>query len=766
MSFNFTQGALPDGLTYTRSGSATYYDENGLTKTVAADTPRFQDGGLLFEEPRTNYALNSDMSDWDNVRGVASLDAGETGIDGVNGVYEFTPNTEVNAHYINNSVINKSSAAQLDMIASFKIKYNTDVNNNFSALRIRFFPSGGLTTDSAQVDVLFVDGVPQVEPIATFDNGIFTLNRWGFEKKGDYYRMFMCFTTGTEAALRGQLWPLNGLGQSGVAGDGVTPAFWYGDLQIEETVFTSNVQGDLGFEPTSQIITTGAIASRGKEQLLASGAFPYTKQGAIIADIKPLRFNTDEAYQFVGYFDDTRDSKSAELKIRNDSNPQRVWATVRGSDNIGYNGRNLGGTLVSGVRSIIGTSWQAEDGDIRTIGKGAGEVLTGNTPLNLDHDDYNQLYLGSRNAGEDPFNGIFYSVSIFNRYFNGRQLAVASKLSSKYTYFLSGQSLAQGKDDAITRGILGTKAYNREFRAFRGVPVEIYNGATGGSAVLKSYENSTDNHWVNDDAPDNLVLSGVAWDNWKNGVDAGYIPIAIEWCQGEAEALDVGNSEANRLKYKNALLFLLNGMKQYSGNANMQVFIQILGRRDATYNQDRDNGTQLIRQTQFELAQEYDWIHIAGAAYDQTIPDGIHPDDEGNEVAATRNARYINNYDGFDVSGEIIMPQIQSVSRSGTTVTVTTDKDTTGFLGFRFDDDGVEITSTGSRIDARTVELTLNSTPSGTETLYYAYGDYMGGIVDSNLGDVVKSTTTQALPLCPTKWENSGAGWERVYGEQ
>ena len=63
---DFTTGALPDGVSFTRAGSATYFDAAGVLQTALADVPRFDHNpvsgalrGLLIEESRTNQLLSS-----------------------------------------------------------------------------------------------------------------------------------------------------------------------------------------------------------------------------------------------------------------------------------------------------------------------------------------------------------------------------------------------------------------------------------------------------------------------------------------------------------------------------------------------------------------------------------------------------------------------------------------------------------------------------------------------------------------------------------
>lgn len=65
-SWDFTGGVLPAGVTFTRAGSATYFDAAGVLQTALADVPRFDHNpvtgalrGLLVEPSATNRLLNS-----------------------------------------------------------------------------------------------------------------------------------------------------------------------------------------------------------------------------------------------------------------------------------------------------------------------------------------------------------------------------------------------------------------------------------------------------------------------------------------------------------------------------------------------------------------------------------------------------------------------------------------------------------------------------------------------------------------------------------
>lgn len=68
--FDFLQGTLPSGITFSRASSGTYYNSSGLMVTAGTDSPRFtynpathEPRGLLIEEARTNLSPSSETFD-------------------------------------------------------------------------------------------------------------------------------------------------------------------------------------------------------------------------------------------------------------------------------------------------------------------------------------------------------------------------------------------------------------------------------------------------------------------------------------------------------------------------------------------------------------------------------------------------------------------------------------------------------------------------------------------------------------------------------
>lgn len=92
ITFDFTAGSLPSGVTFSRSSTAWYFNSSGLLTSASTNTPRFDYGtpgsstlqGLLAEKGNTNNLLWSrdfTQASWTASSITAALD--QTGIDGV-----------------------------------------------------------------------------------------------------------------------------------------------------------------------------------------------------------------------------------------------------------------------------------------------------------------------------------------------------------------------------------------------------------------------------------------------------------------------------------------------------------------------------------------------------------------------------------------------------------------------------------------------------------------------------------------------------------
>ena len=180
---------------------------------------------------------------------------------------------------------------------------------------------------------------------------------------------------------------------------------------------------------------------------------------------------------------------------------------------------------------------------------------------------------------------------------------------------------------------------------------------------------------------------------------------------------------------------------------NLQIIIQRIGRRTSFAN---TGGTQAVREVQQELIDAYSWCHEGPESYDQALFDSVHPDDAAYAVLGPRAARAVAAAMGDTVPGAL-GPRMTGAVRTGTSVTVTVAHDSgtdftpaSGLDGFSFFDGAAPISITAAvRTNATTITLTLASTPTGVETLYYGYD----AMVELNTANVVRDNSALTLPL-------------------
>jgi len=161
---------------------------------------------------------------------------------------------------------------------------------------------------------------------------------------------------------------------------------------------------------------------------------------------------------------------------------------------------------------------------------------------------------------------------------------------------------------------------------------------------------------------------------------------------------------------------------------NPPVMIDPLGRRGGTFT--NTGGAQLVREAEDEVALENAYVTRGPDKYDQALFDDVHLTDTGYVNQCERMGRKALDLLGFTTGG-VDGPSITNAVRSGTSITVTITHDagadftpTTGIEGFHFFDDASEINITAAvRTNATTITLTLASTPTGVETLYYIHDD-------------------------------------------
>jgi hypothetical protein len=111
LGLDFTSGSLPAGVSFTRAGTATYFDAAGVLRTAAADQPRFDHDpvtkapkGLLIEGSRTNLLLQSNdvgSASWSNQNATVTVGATPSPLGLAADVVEATP---IGTHGVNQAV--------------------------------------------------------------------------------------------------------------------------------------------------------------------------------------------------------------------------------------------------------------------------------------------------------------------------------------------------------------------------------------------------------------------------------------------------------------------------------------------------------------------------------------------------------------------------------------------------------------------------------------------------------------------------------------
>lgn len=357
-----------------------------------------------------------------------------------------------------------------------------------------------------------------------------------------------------------------------------------------------------------------------------------------------------------------------------------------------------------------------------------------------------RLYIGSRPFG-DAMSGWVRTVRVYSKFRTLSQLGadmfpgsgtykavVSAGQSNKHGFFRSqSENLNSGEIEALAQ----MDAYWPDSENW------LINAAMNGSFALKENDGAGDNWWYDDDTD----TYGPRMEMFENIVSAfGVSRIeAIDWDQGESDAL---SSEA---VLQNAYEHIFDRLRTLAGGGK-PIVITNIGRRSDTENSGYNN----VRKAYRTIVGANAWAHFAPEKTHRTLVDSVHLTDAAYGLHSTVLLRKIMSVLGETLSGPVDGPAISGAVRTGTSVAVSLSHPsgitdfvpTTGIEGFRFYDDATQIAITGAvRSDATTITLTLASTPSGAETLYYGYGT-LYGVDPANL---VLGDDANALPLQTVK---------------
>lgn len=226
-------GALPAGVTYSRTGAATAFTTGGVVLPFATDVAPITDRGLLLEAARTNLGISSD--DWSNAayfsRAAFNITPGQAGSPaGTATATKLVPTTTSESKETYQSPV--TAAGPYAYSGTFKAA-------GYNYIRGRLYGGAGFVADVvfnlATGLVQRTDsGVGTITPLA---NGTFRLGVAGT-------------ATGTGGGF-GWAVCADALGTVVYAGDGVSG------------VLASEYQIEAASTPSSPITTTGAAATRG-----------------------------------------------------------------------------------------------------------------------------------------------------------------------------------------------------------------------------------------------------------------------------------------------------------------------------------------------------------------------------------------------------------------------------------------------------------------------------------------------------------------------
>lgn len=699
--FDFMAATLPSAFTYTRNDSvATRRNANGNIEAVPANTPRFdydESGaplGLRIEPPSTNKCTNHNVNptttaglslSGDAAAVVSVVDA-PAGMLSDAGLEDICTNGKV--FYLDNTA--GSAIAFLD--------FDGEVGNvNPHSMRLYAASSGGYA-------------------------GTFTL-------LGATDNMAFSSTEMTEHLLENITpnHPTRKMRINVLAGKGV----YFILSQLEEMPFC-----------TSPIITAGAAATRQREVCVAlnldSAAWFSDTAGALVGEAvfdHPTGFAEQYAVlatQGQGF------SNALGLFLTGTASSQMRARDI--ANNVNLHTEDIHRPIAN-RRMPFAMSWNASESYAV-----AGPMRYNRVARTAQAAGITNLYVGGRPYG-NAMSGWIRTLKVYNGFQTmsalgadmipsmGVKAVISGGQSNKHGFFRAqSELLNSGEQEAIAQ----MDAYWTTTENW------LINGAQNTSAAIKQNDPNADNptlaNWWYDPVTGDFGGRMTYWESVATAFGVDKIA-AIDWDQGESDA----TSAAADLKA--AWLAIFNRMRDVIGDK--PVIITPIGRRSdfqgANYN--------TIRQAQQELASEQSWITLAPEKFIYPLADSVHLTDEGYGQHATPLMRRILATLGETVTGGVDGPEILSVSRSAATVTVSLSHDggtdftpSSAIAGFKFFDDASEIAITSAvRTNGATITLTLASTPSGVETLYYGYGTLYDDVV--TFTDLVRDNTTHALPL-------------------
>ena len=503
-------------------------------------------------------------------------------------------------------------------------------------------------------------------------------------------------------------------------------------------------QMERGTFASPAIKTAGATATRQKQftQMADLDDAPWfsSSAGTIIAEVTPASATGQPNASGIVVAGSAGGFPTDAFYMQTNSTSHAPNAYAKGN-NVANNVASLSSPLTN-RKSSVGIIYR-NGVDVRGF---SGPVVTSNIATSMTNSatNINTLTVGSFAANTWQFNGWINRIHFFKKALSlkaAAPFAIGSNTGhSERGILFGGQSNAEGFFSAATATTNGgERAGVALLDTVWGTSTRnwLINGATGGTSYV-SWQGS---------AP--------AITKWKMIAEAfvqgGGTISGIIWDQGES---NVGNTASI---FKTAYEGIFDDMVTYLaglGQTGVKICIQPLGRYRLNSSSAHNTNCSYLRQAQQELASENSSTICLGPekSHQPLVDNLVHLTDAGYASQADLTLRKLLDFNGETISGGVDGPTIGTPSRSGTTVTVPITHDTGGtdftptsaIGGFQFYDDGVEISITSAvRTNATTITLTLNSTPAGTEELWYAWGS----IYDDAGSTLVRDNSSYSMPL-------------------
>lgn len=246
--FEFTTHSLPSGVSFTRAGSATYFDAAGVLQTAAADVPRFDHNpatgalrGLLAEPSATNSSVQSDGGNW-AAAGVTVAGGVSIAPTGGQTAASFVEAATSGSHYAYvNSVLSTPATRTFSAFVKAAQRNTAYIHLGDSSMSKGVFATFDLVTGAV------------ITP-PTYRDGSYTLVGGGSAPAGSGWHRIWVSAICPAAPHVGYLATLNALGQLNYAGDGVSGYQIFG------------VQMEVGSSPSSYIRSLGQSTTRAADQ--------------------------------------------------------------------------------------------------------------------------------------------------------------------------------------------------------------------------------------------------------------------------------------------------------------------------------------------------------------------------------------------------------------------------------------------------------------------------------------------------------------------